>query len=266
MTRPVFLFDPDNCRQAQAFARQSYPPRRLRSQTEVRTAFAGRSASLWIALHADVLLRWLSHAGLRPRRHRLLVLDRLAACRSEILRGLFASVVVRDGGWRLLPAEELAQAVSAENAADLIIGGVVDHEAGVVRFIKGDLDSLLVPIVTFRVTPHGPKPDLDAMQLTDCGQTVKLGEYEAAADAILYEHEPSYRKRVKARRRRQDGSFGGCLRRLRLQQGVRRDDFPGISAKEIARIERSEIRKPHAATIKIVARKLGVEPAAITEY
>jgi hypothetical protein len=266
MSRPVFVLDPDNCRQARPFTKLSHPPRRLKTQTEVRTAFAGRSASLWIAFHGDVLLRWLSHAALRQRRHRLLVLDHLEPSRSEVLHGLFTSVVVRDGVWRLLPGEELAEAVSADNAADLIIGGVVDQEAGVVRFIKGDLDSLVVPLSTFKPTPKGPKPDLDAMAFTDCGQTVKLGEYEAAADAILYEHDRDYRKRARAYQRDVDGSFGGCLRRLRLQKGVGRGDFPGISAKEIARIERGEIKKPHAATVKTIARKLGVEPAEIDEY
>ncbi len=63
-----------------------------------------------------------------------------------------------------------------------------------------------------------------------------------------------------------NGSFGGCLRRLRLQKGVGRGDFPGINMKEIARIERGEIKKPHAATVKAIARKLGVEPEEIEEY
>ena len=266
MSRPVFLLDPDNCRLVQAFAQQSRPPRRLRNRAQVRTAFAARSASLWIAHNGKVLLRRLSQTGVRQQRHRLLVLDWLETSGSEILRGLFSSVVVRDGAWRLLPAEELAAAVSAENPADLVIGGVVDQEAGVVRLIKGDLDSLVVPVSSFRATRRGPRPDFAAMEITDCGQTVKLGEYEAAVDAILYEHDPSYRQRVRASLRERDRTFGGCLRRLRLQKGVGRGDFPGVTAKEIARIERGEVTKPHATTVEVIARKLGVEPAAIAEY
>ena len=266
MSRPVFVLDPDNCRRAQPFTRLPHPPRRLKTRNEVKAAFAGRSAALWIALHGDVLLRWLSHAALRQRRHRLLVLDHLEPSRCEVLHGLFTSVVVRDGVWRLLPGAELAEAVSAANAADLIIGGVVDREAGVVRLLKGDLDSLVVPLSTFKTTARGPRPDLDAMTFTDCGQTVKLGEYETAADSILYERDREYRKRAKARLRDADGSFGGCLRRLRLQKGVGRGDFPGISAKEIARIERGEITKPHPATVSTIARKLRVEPTEILEY
>ncbi|HEY3352882.1 MAG TPA: hypothetical protein VGQ83_06510 [Polyangia bacterium] len=239
----------------------------LKTRAEVTTAFAERAASIFVAVHADSWLRWLARSAPYQGRHRLLVLDRLDEARGEVLRGLFASVVVPHGALRLLPPDELAEAVAAPNAADLIIGGVVDAGAGVIRFIKGDLVSLVVPVTTFKPTHRGAsRPDFEAMELTDYGQTVKLGSYEAGADAILYEHDPEYRRRAKARLRVSDTSFGGSLRRLRLQRGLGRADFPGIAAKEIARIERGEVKKPHASTITAIAAALSVRPEDVGTY
>ena len=45
-----------------------------------------------------------------------------------------------------------------------------------------------------------------------------------------------------------------------------RDGFPGISGKEIGRIERGDVVRPHGATIRVIADTLGVEPAEIETY
>jgi transcriptional regulator with XRE-family HTH domain len=58
----------------------------------------------------------------------------------------------------------------------------------------------------------------------------------------------------------------GALRRLRIQRGLRRGGFAGISAKEIARIERGEVAKPHADTLARLAQRLGVKAEEIDTY
>lgn len=50
--------------------------------------------------------------------------------------------------------------------------------------------------------------------LTDYGRTVALGDYEASADAILYELDPVYRRSVKKLRRQSEKTFGASLRAL----------------------------------------------------
>jgi hypothetical protein len=76
----------------------------------------------------------------------------------------------------------------------------------------------------------------------DCGQTVKLGDYEAAVDALLYDYDPEFRRTISKRRLQEDRSFGAALRRLRKQRGLRRVDFePVVSAKPIARIEQGNL-------------------------
>ena len=94
----------------------------------------------------------------------------------------------------------------------------------------------------------------------DFGQTVRLGRYEAAANAILCEFDHEYRRRARARLLESDASFGASVRRLRLQRGLRRSDFPGVTEKEVARIERNEVKRPRKKSLEALARGLGVSP------
>ena len=65
---------------------------------------------------------------------------------------------------------------------------------------------------------------------------------------------------------RKDASFGGSLRRLRLQKGLSRSDFAPLSSKTIARLERGEVEVPHGDTLEAIARRLGVPAAEISSY
>src|SRR5262249_17186695 len=103
-------------------------------------------------------------------------------------------------------------------------------------------------------------------EIIDSGQTIRLGEFEAAGDAILYEIDPEARRRMRAKEVEQDSSFGGSLRRLRLQKGLARADFEPISAKTIARIERGEVQAPRGAKLKRIAKRLGVTTGDISSY
>ena len=108
--------------------------------------------------------------------------------------------------------------------------------------VRGNFDRMTVPLSIFR--PSGTsKPDFRRIELDDYGHTVRFGEYEASADFILYEADPDYRKRLNAKRRVEEKGFGPSLRRLRIQKATRQEDFPGINAKIIARIETRRSRK-----------------------
>ena len=109
-------------------------------------------------------------------------------------------------------------------------------------------------------------PDFARLRLTDYGRTIALGDYEAAADAVLYELDTDYRRRLNKQRRHVDRTFGASLRRLRKQRRLRRGDFAPISSKEIARFERNEVRTPHQRTLEIIADRLGVRPEEIAGY
>src|SRR5262249_44807790 len=149
---------------------------------------------------------------------------------------------------------------------DRFIGGSVDPKAKTLTLLRGDIGVVVAPFSLFPKSGDGTAPDFARLRLMDYGRTVALGDYEASADAILYELDPDYRRRLKKQRRQTERTFGAALRRLRKQRRLKRNDFAPVSAKEIARIERNEVGKPHAKTLEAIADRLGVRPEEIDGY
>lgn len=264
MRDPVFMLHDKSC---------SHPPfsvlhpKCLKSRKAIEEAFLDQPArSLWIAQHVEPLLLALLPLAPKRRGPRLLVLGSANTAKREALHRLFITVVTQDMDARFLPDNELAETLAAENGVDLFIGGAADEGAGALVLYRGDLTPLVVPLSMFKARPGGPRPDAGQLEVVDFGQTVRLGDFEASADSILYELDADYRRRAKARQVEQDPSFGGSLKRLRLQKGLNRADFGGISVKEVARIERGQIKRPHAATLKKIAAKLGVAVDALDSF
>jgi hypothetical protein len=125
---------------------------------------------------------------------------------------------------------------------------------------------VVVPFSFFEPCGDGVTPKFDALSFTDYGHSVALGEYEASADAILYETDEDYRRKLKKERKQNERGFGASLRRLRLQRRLKRGDFPGISSKTIARIERGDVERPRSRTLLTIAQRLGVGPEQVESY
>ncbi len=245
------------------------PVRLAESADELRRAFTrgGREATVWIARKAAALQALADVADARRGDHRLVLLERVNVAREAFLRAIFRTVVSLSGA-TFLPVEELKTALASPYRDRLFIGGIVDHDAGVVVLYRADLgrDALVVPTAWFTPSGDGVEPDFREFAVADYGSAIRLGEYEASADAVLYEFDARYRRTAKKEMLKRDESFGAALRRLRLQRGVGRDDFAPISAKQIARIERGETEKPRERTLELIARRLGVRPEEIEEY
>jgi DNA-binding Xre family transcriptional regulator len=165
-----------------------------------------------------------------------------------------------------LSIEELAEVLKARNREDLFIGGAVDKGSETVTLWRGNLDSLVVPFSAFPPSGDGTAPDFDDFTVIDYGQTVRFGEYEAAADAILYEYDPKYRRRKMKEQIASDQGLGPAIRRLRLQRGLKRDDFPGIDAKTIARIEQGKVKSIRDKTRNTIAEVLQVDPGELETF
>ena len=167
---------------------------------------------------------------------------------------------------RFLPPDELAEAMSAPHREELFIGGLVNHESQIVTLWRGDFDSLEVPFSAFDVSGDGIAPDFNAFSVTDYGQTVRLGEYEAAADALLYEFDEKFRRRKNKDRLKTEQGLGASIRRLRKQRGLRRDDFAPLDPKTIARIEQGKVSTIHDKTKQAIANKLRVKAEELASY
>lgn len=178
--------------------------------------------------------------------------------------GVFGSP---DSGATSLRSDELVEALAADNRKDLFIGGSVDPSSQTVTLWRGSLVPLTVPFRAFEPSGDGTTPDFSRFAIADCGQTVQLGDYEAATDALLYEFDPVYRRRVNRERLETEQSFGAALRRLRKQRGLTREDFaPEVAAKTIARIERGEVQRIQKRTLEALARRLQVRPEEIASF
>ncbi|MCZ7586081.1 MAG: helix-turn-helix domain-containing protein [Deltaproteobacteria bacterium] len=241
--------------------------RRVRTKADIKTTlerFQGNA--LWIAANEAALHLLLSSLTRQAQGdQRLLVLHARRREPSHYLHAFFRHVLFADEGIYLLPFDEMIEAIDSPDRADLFVGASFAGETDSVILYRGDLEPLVVPLTWFRKRPDGP-PDPSRLAVADFGQTIRLGKYEAAADAILYDFDSDYRRRAKKRAIETDRSFGGALRRVRLQKGLRRGDFPGVTAKEIARIERGEVKRPHAHTVAAVAERLGVSPEEIADF
>jgi hypothetical protein len=182
------------------------------------------------------------------------------------LCGLFERVIGASSGYSWLPVEELMTVVSGKDASDRFIGGAADLQGETLALVRGNRATLVVPFSDFTESGDGTKPDFGNLSFADYGLTVALGAYEASSDGILYEFDAAYRQRLNKERRQNERTFGAALRRLRLQRGLKQGDFAPLTAKTIARIERSEVEKPHGKTLQTIARRLGVNADQIESY
>lgn len=254
----------------EGWTEEGFPARALRSPDEVREAFAEstrrREPVLWIVDHPEQVVVLAAEPPVLVTNNRLLVLNKTRRQERDLLQIVFRIVVTPDKGVYLPDLSEMKEILSAPDREDLLIGAVADPVNEIVLLYRGNLQPLVVPYAWFSRRPSAQRPNFRDLEITDHGQTLRLGAYEASTDAILYAHDPAYRRAAKQRLVQRDSSFGGALRRLRLLKGVSRSDFPGLSEKQIARIERGEIGKPHKSTVAAIAERLGVDPSEIPSY
>lgn len=262
--RLFLLMKPTSQRQRLAgmFATFVSSPAAIRRSMEQATR-----ESLWISSEPRLTEAFLKHVSWPTRSLGDAILVHSVSIHTlPILANCFKRLAYSDAG-DFLPIEELAEALQASNRMDLFIGGAVDPASRAITLWRGNLESLTVPFSAFGKSGNGTAPDFSRFSVVDCGQTIRLGNYEAATDAILYEFDGDYRRRILKERRESERSFGASLRRLRKQRGMRREDFgSAVAAKTIARIEQGKVRRIRRKTLAALAGKLHVKPDEIATY
>jgi hypothetical protein len=238
----------------------------LRTVDAVQHAYNHHRCARWIIVDSSAIALLASAVQAHSTWHRVLFLEPARTPRRELLHALFRVVIAPDDGVRLLSRPELKEVLASARSEDLFIGGVADLDDRVVVLYRGNFERLIVPFEWFKPRSKDRVPDFGAFSVTDFGQTIQLGEYEIAADALLYEFDVTARRRMRERAVNEDSSFGAALRRLRLHRGLERSAFAPLHEKTIARIERGEVEEPHDETLTLIAKRLGVKPDEIKTY
>jgi hypothetical protein len=239
-----------------------------RSEVEAAVSSPSRKVT-WISFtrnFTDILLAKAVDARADLRGSHLITLMPPRAESIPALLGLFYPVFGLVEGFQWLPKDEMVKAIMMADASGRFIGGSVDPKAKTLTLLRGDITAVVAPFSIFAHAGDGTAPDFARLRLTDYGRTIALGDYEASADAVLYELDPDYRRALGRQRRQSERTFGASLMRLRRQRRLKRSDFAPISSKEIARLERNEVAQPHAKTLDIMAARLDVRPDEIETY
>lgn len=270
--RRWIVLDPDEGRRGSSWAGQ---PVGCSLPEQIRDAVGQATPqSLWLSFCSkmtDELLRAANDYFSTRRGHSLRIgnifmLEPPRERALPVLRSFFGKVI-GEAAFKTLPLDELAEVLSSpeKEVCDLFVAGLVDTRSGALALVRGNLDSIIVPLSAFGRSGTS-KPNFRNFGLGDFGHTIRFGGYEVAADFVLYEVDPDYRTRINAKRRAEERGFGPSLRRLRIQRGLPRAGFSGVAAKTIARIELGETGKPRGETLRIICDTLGVRRSEIESY
>ena len=253
--RAVYLIDSGERSETLAF--RPLHPKHLKTKVDLERAVErSEREDLWIARGSQIT-KFLHDVNFAPRKApELIVLGDVSQSRIEILRNFFKRLIYQEE--IKLPFAQLAEVMAARHRSDLLIGGTIDQAGGWALFYRGDFSVVVVPLSAFPKSGDGNRPDFSRFAIEDHGQTVRFGEYEAAAEAILYEFDAEFRKRYRKNLVKTEKGLGPSIRRLRLQKGLRQTDFADVDEKEIRRIEAGEVKKPHQSTLQKIAAKLDV--------
>lgn len=266
-TVPVYIVSAASHGRADAWAAARAGTHRLRTPKALREAFnAAHRDAVWVAPNSASLAPLAAEAPSPDGEQRLLVLDEMKEVTHHLFSALFRYVVTTSNLLKLLEFDELIDVLTSPDRNNLFIGGAVDEDGEAVLLYRGNVEPLVVPLSWFVNESSPSRANPKAFSVDDYGQTIRLGTFEAAADAILYEFDPAFRKAAKRRALQEDPSLGAAIRRLRLQRGLSRRDFSGVTEKAIARLERNEVSRPRRKTLEAVASTLGVPVEELESY
>lgn len=140
--------------------------------------------------------------------------------------------------------------------SSVVLGSLFDSSTGLLTLMRADLVS--VPISTDVLKKYlgaiklRPELSADGTMLSSAGKSVPVVNLLMETDAV-------FRREFRRRTWAQQRDLASRIRHLRKLRRARREDFPGLTSKTIARIERGEIKMPQRETLRLIAIHLGVE-------
>ena len=180
--------------------------------------------------------------------------------RSEVVPAVmarFERVVYFDAPDHLSPAKRKA---IEQFDASVVLGSLFDSTSGLLTLMRADITAVVIDrdILKTQLGAANHRPELSADgTMLGCG-----GKMLPVVD-LLMQVDPVFRREFRRRTWAQQRDLASRIRHLRKLRRARREDFPGLTAKTIARIERGEIKMPQRETLRLIAIHLGVDTAQL---
>jgi hypothetical protein len=105
---------------------------------------------------------------------------------------------------------------------------------------------------------------LDRVEVSSSGSRIHWldGDIDLDMDAIREFADPAVRQNIELKYRVEATRYGSAIRKLREAHGLRQAAIPGLSDREVRRLENGEVQ-PHLASLKKLAKAHGI---ALSEY
>ena len=161
-------------------------------------------------------------------------------------------------------AKRLCEAIHAAESARLI-GAVPDLALAALTVFRADLSAICLPAHWFEQSGDNGLNDIRALKLEEDGSVVKIGSRRWQSHQIISSFDANFRRTLRRLELTQNDSLGALIRRTRKERRLGREEFPGIDAKTIARIERNEIMRPQRETLRLIAQTLGIPVEQLME-
>jgi hypothetical protein len=251
---------------AKSHSLNTLAPKWVTSTTEANKAARSVDAkAVWIVIDGNLVDSIAHYAAMEDVGKKTGFLL-LRGARSELLPTLWKRFREVAFPSKLLPREELDEVFKLSDREDRFLGGTVDKKSETVTLWRGNFDSISVPFTAFPATANGTRPEFDKFSVIDYGDALRFGDYESASEAVLFEHAPDFRQRLRQNRLAKEQTLGASIRRLRKQRRLTRREFGSVDPKTLARIELGEVKSPHDSTLKQIAKVLGVPQTELGSY
>ena len=153
--------------------------------------------------------------------------------------------------------ERLSSAVESET------GRILDAnlEDGILRVVSPDFQRLDVPISKIEELAKADKKALEYFEIDDDGTYIYWPDLDVHLgwEQLLQVVDPEAARKAKQKSREFNERYGAAIRRLREKHGIGITGIPGLSYKQLHRIERGECRLTSNAA-KVLAKVHGMMP------
>lgn len=126
------------------------------------------------------------------------------------------------------------------------------------------LDRLEVPFTSIPALAEIPEADRESFEIDSDGTRISWPKHDVdlGLDSIRYAVDPTWRERTDRLAKLRDRRFGEAVARVRERFGLTQEMIPGISERQVRRIEKQGCR-PRLETLRLLAR---AHRLAVSEY